>query len=632
MRKIFKVILSAFAVTLVFSLFGNAASADEYAGWVNNGNGTWSYVLSDGSHAEGWQKVGNLWYYFENGIMKEGWLNNTGKWFYLAKGSGYMVTGWQKISGEWYYFSQGGQMLTGWQKIEGEWYYFSSAGNALKGWNNINGDYYYFAENCKMCHDTTVDGLTLESSGRVKGVKKNTDVVTSKYELRFVAYMDRTDDSPVCSYGRSASHISGYSDPEESKGSFSISGWTWVYVYDYLKNTYTIMRAEEFDAKTYKDGGYGSTVQAYFGNRPGELVLITFTPDDEYNEFLGWSRSEEYNKSGIISSKHTICAQVEDSGFCYAHNNSSWTGCFVDVKFVNNNVNQSPNNTTGIIHHIPCIRSDNGTWIISPELSELVGSLAFYSVYWSYYKEEMPDGNYPRYYDFCMRSENADFSDYGVYLEMAVDEYGFKTGTVYKVEYIEDSGKYILRNPDGTIRNRLSYYGEGKIYETDALTGSYVRTYYDQLLAARVERIPGWIENEEKWYYYNADKAEFVTGWLSDNGHWYYFDASGVMQTGWQQVGSKWYCFAPGGSMLTGWQQLGGKWYYFSGSGDMLTGWVKTGGYWYYLQASGEMFTGWYLSGNTWYYFAPGGQMVTGKYTVNGKEYFFDSDGKCTDP
>ena len=632
MRKIFKVILSVFAVTLVFAIFGNAASADGQAGWVDNGNGTWSYELSDGSRAEGWQKVGSFWYYFENSIMKEGWLKDSGKWFYFAKGSGYMVTGWQSISGEWYYFSPGGQMLTGWKKIGGEWYYFSPSGNALKGWQIINGEYYYFADNCKQCHDTEVDGLTLDSSGRVKGVTKNTDEVKYKYELRIVASMDRSDDAPNCSYGLSASHISGYSNPEESKGSFSISGWTWVCVSDYTTNTDTIMRAEEFDVKTYKDGGYGSTVQAYFGNRRGELVMLSFTPDDEYNEFLGWSRSDAYNKSEIISTNRTICAQVDDSGYYYAHNNSSWTGCFVDVKFVNNNILQSPNNTTGILHHFPCVRYEDGTWMVDPKISSLIGSMAFYSVYWSYYREVLPDVYNPKYYDFCMYNENAEFSDYGIYLEMAVDDYGFKTGAVYKIEYIEESGNYILKNPDGTVRNRLSYSGEGKIYETDALTGKYVRTYYDYLLAARVDKIPGWVKNEGKWYYYNADKAEFVTGWLSDNDHWYYFDEAGVMQTGWQQIGNKWYCFAAGGAMLTGWQQLGGKWYYFSGSGNMLTGWVKLGGDWYYLKSSGEMFTGWYLSGNAWYYFGPGGQMVTGKQTVNGKEYIFDSDGKCTNP
>ncbi|WP_051688914.1 leucine-rich repeat protein [Butyrivibrio sp. AE2032] len=137
----------------------------------------------------------------------------------------------------------------------------------------------------------------------------------------------------------------------------------------------------------------------------------------------------------------------------------------------------------------------------------------------------------------------------------------------------------------------------------------------------------GWVEDNGKWYYYNANGVK-ATGWKSVGGKWFYFDASGVMATRWVQDGGKWYYMDPAhGSMVTGWNQIGGKWYYFDSTGVMKTGWVKDGGDWYYLKSSGEMSTGWVSTGGYWYYFDNRGKMKTGWQEIDGKWYCFDSSG-----
>lgn len=110
----------------------------------------------------------------------------------------------------------------------------------------------------------------------------------------------------------------------------------------------------------------------------------------------------------------------------------------------------------------------------------------------------------------------------------------------------------------------------------------------------------GWIEIDDKWYYYYND-GKFAVGWAKINNKWYYFEADGVMKTGWLKD-SKWYYLNDQGKMVTGWQYIDDKWYYFANSGAMKTGWVKTKGDWYFLGKDGAMVTGWILDGKVNYY------------------------------
>ena len=164
----------------------------------------WFYANSSGALVNGWQKIGNTWYYFDpdyysmysdrilevdgkayffypSGAMGTGWIKRTYDisyegytevdWFY-ANSSGVLQTGWQKIGSEWYYFEPYGYYMqtgyriidgkvyifqsngawatkAGWLKVEFpsgyyDWYYLKAGGEPYTGWQKIDGKWYYF--------------------------------------------------------------------------------------------------------------------------------------------------------------------------------------------------------------------------------------------------------------------------------------------------------------------------------------------------------------------------------------------------------------------------------------------------------------------------------------------------------
>ena len=133
-------------------------------GWLLD-NETWYYLSNSGAMATGWYKVGNTWYHSDNsGAMTTGWLNDNGTWYYLGNSgamatgwykaggawyhsdnSGAMTTGWFNDNGTWYYLGNSGAMATGWYKVDGTWYYSNSSGAMVTGWQKVDGTWYNFA-------------------------------------------------------------------------------------------------------------------------------------------------------------------------------------------------------------------------------------------------------------------------------------------------------------------------------------------------------------------------------------------------------------------------------------------------------------------------------------------------------
>lgn len=91
--------------------------------WIKSGS-RWWYKHSDGSYTtNGWEKIGDTWYYFDS----EGWIKESGNWYYLDD-SGAMKTGLQTIGGNEYYLSTSGAMQTGWHNIGDDTYFFATSG------------------------------------------------------------------------------------------------------------------------------------------------------------------------------------------------------------------------------------------------------------------------------------------------------------------------------------------------------------------------------------------------------------------------------------------------------------------------------------------------------------------------
>lgn len=154
--------------------------------WIQDSEGHYSYITSEGTIAVGWTSINNTWYYFSNdGYMQTGWVQYNDKWYYLDK-SGAMVKGPQTIDGSQYYFNDDGTMLVSawangkyygadgiwipnyknpnwrkdnigwwyqrtdgswpsaqWEYIDGYWYYFNSSGYMVTGWLKLGSTWYY---------------------------------------------------------------------------------------------------------------------------------------------------------------------------------------------------------------------------------------------------------------------------------------------------------------------------------------------------------------------------------------------------------------------------------------------------------------------------------------------------------
>ena len=88
------------------------------------------------------------------------------------------------------------------------------------------------------------------------------------------------------------------------------------------------------------------------------------------------------------------------------------------------------------------------------------------------------------------------------------------------------------------------------------------------------EKKSGWIQVIDGWMYYNGDTGLSVRNdWVQDGDKWYWFNASGIMVTNtWYRYSSAWYYFGPEGAMCK--SQLvenSGKIYAVDTNGKMVT-------------------------------------------------------------
>lgn len=130
---------------------------------------SWRYVGADGAAYTGWKKIGNQWYFFEDGsnfyskdslgLMSYGpVLDSTGTLYCFDKDGKYVVNTWVHLAIEqtdcWFYFGADGKGYADkWLKSGNNWYYFDNEYSMLSGVNDvfIGGTYYDFDKNgaCK---------------------------------------------------------------------------------------------------------------------------------------------------------------------------------------------------------------------------------------------------------------------------------------------------------------------------------------------------------------------------------------------------------------------------------------------------------------------------------------------------
>ena len=206
-----------------YNYFFNTSGAMQ-TGWVRRPEG-WYYAYPGGNQQFGWLQIGNNWYYLDQnneeypglmahdqtliignteyvfksgGAMYTGWRYVSGEgYYYYDENSGQKISGWKSVNGNWYYLDPSNNKImvsNSWKQINGYWYYFVSSGEMAKGWKYINGNYYYLANDGVMrtgwqdidgyryyfykeneaggwgvmAHDTTINGIAIDSSGHAK--------------------------------------------------------------------------------------------------------------------------------------------------------------------------------------------------------------------------------------------------------------------------------------------------------------------------------------------------------------------------------------------------------------------------------------------------------------------------------
>ena len=151
----------------------------------------WFYLKADGTYAEkGWQTIKGKDYHFKSGgyLSTETWIDrsyvtssgakagkgwlfdkNYNSWFYINSDGNYANKEWLWDNG-YYYLKSGGYMAASeWVWYKNNWFYLKSNGKMAEKeliYDSSDQSWYYLKSGGYMAKNETVDGHTLDASGR----------------------------------------------------------------------------------------------------------------------------------------------------------------------------------------------------------------------------------------------------------------------------------------------------------------------------------------------------------------------------------------------------------------------------------------------------------------------------------
>ena len=151
----------------------------------------WFYLKADGTYAEkGWETIKGKDYHFKSGgyLSTETWIDrsyvtssgvkagkgwlfdkNYNSWFYINSDGNYANKEWLWDNG-YYYLKSGGYMAASeWVWYKNNWFYLKSNGKMAEKeliYDSSDQSWYYLKSGGYMAKNETVDGHTLDASGR----------------------------------------------------------------------------------------------------------------------------------------------------------------------------------------------------------------------------------------------------------------------------------------------------------------------------------------------------------------------------------------------------------------------------------------------------------------------------------
>ena len=141
-----------------------------------------------------------------------------------------------------------------------------------------------------------------------------------------------------------------------------------------------------------------------------------------------------------------------------------------------------------------------------------------------------------------------------------------------------------------------------------------------------------WVKDSKGWCYVGDNGYMVTNKWVKDSKGWCYVGADGYCVTNKWMKDSKGWCYlgADGRMVVNKWVKDSKGWCYLGADGYMVTNkWVKDSFGWCYVGGDGYMLTNrWVKDGSGWCYVDGSGYCVTGTKVINGVTYTFDSNGR----
>ena len=179
-----------------------------------------------------------------------------------------------------------------------------------------------------------------------------------------------------------------------------------------------------------------------------------------------------------------------------------------------------------------------------------------------------------------------------------------------------------------------------------AETGWVEKKGTDYLYSSTGERVFGWYQDGNNWYYL-GQKGLLKDDWVHVDGGYYHADAEGHIDDGLLKFKDIWYVLRKVNAAATENPMDVLRWFYVDGSDElpfgtreingkkvdvhnkkgMLTGWNQYDGEKYYFNEDGTMDIGWHKIDGVTMYADMTGRIVKGQAYISGKYYSFDKKG-----
>ncbi len=643
------------------------------------------YTDGNGILQKGWQKIGEIWHYFNLDTYAERETEQEGCWVTF------------KDSGKQYYFYLNTWLLTGWQAIDGATYFLEADGSAKTGWFLYGPYWYYFDAYGRMQTgyiEVMEDGVEEHYFMAYTGIRQvgwQRDVEGTWHYF-----------NPQNGKEEASTHLSGYwYEMNGAKYYFSGNNWLstgFVYIdgewYCFDQDGRMYLGTQWFGGNSYhfrENGtmGMGLFTDAggtYYAAASGILYHGWQKLDGVWRFFdqeTGAERpcaisSDYWGYVDGIRSYYFISGYwlatgfqtIEDKLYYFSGTGELQTGFFQVGAYTY--YGEEEGKDRGALSLGPK-EIDGENYYFAPGYAMCIGWQQVEGK-WCYFdtdpghlgrqKPVKALGNW--WYEVEGRRYYLLYDYYVLY--------GFQNinGVIY---YFDPSTGVMAQGEQQIGGYYYCFDAEGRM-QADTIVDDYG-------YAASGVRVSGWQYIQGSWHYFDPvtyklrdttclgsnwyqsgnDKYYFVNGWYLAtglqyiNGHYYYFNPqTGALQTGIVQESLSWRFFGEDGILQYGWVETEQGRYYANSAGVLLSGWHKVEGLWHYFDtqtrildenayvaddyfayAGGNTYylyegyyvqTGWAYIQDNWRYFDPAtGIMQTGFLQIGGISYYLGENG-----